>query len=351
MSADKTSAMLISERAQRLLKTLVEHYICEGRPVGSRSLAREAGLDLSAATVRNVMADLEDLGLVSSPHTSAGRIPTAKGYRLFVDSLMTLEPLPTGEVQRLREKLDPDQTIQDLLGTASALLSGVTHLAGLVMWPRRRRVLLRQVEFLPLSDNRVLAILVLNEREVRSSVIHTAKPYSQAELQEASNYLNHAYANQDLYAVRAGLLHEIREASEGMDRVATAALDMGGKVFEAADAGDDYIMAGEINLLEFAHQASMDNLRQLFEAFNRKRDILHLLDACLNAGSVHIFIGEESGYHVLDEYSVVTSPYSVSGQVLGVLGVIGPTRMAYERIVPIVDATARLLGEALNRHH
>jgi heat-inducible transcriptional repressor len=341
--------VLISKRTQRLLKTLIEQYIREGKPVGSRNLARQAGLDVSPATVRNVMADLEALGLVASPHASAGRIPTAKGYRFFVDTLMTVTPLATREVQRFKDQFNPDESVQELLGTASSLLSGVTHLASVVMWPRRRRIVLRQVEFLPLADNRILAILVLNEREVKSRVVRTERQLSPAELQQAANYLNQAFANQDVFIIRQGLLREMHEASEHMDRIITAATEMAQKVFSADSARDDYILTGQTHLFDFADPGGLDKLRHLFEAFSQKRDILNLLDECLNAGGMQICIGEESGYHVLDEFSVVTSPYSVSGQVWGVLGVIGPTRMPYEKVVPIVDTTARLLSEALNQ--
>jgi heat-inducible transcriptional repressor len=262
---------------------------------------------------------------------------------------MTVTPLKTEEIQRFKLQLDPDCSIQELLGTASSWLSGITHLASVVMWPQRRCAVLRQVEFLPLTDNRILAILVLNEREVKSSIIRSARKLSAAELQQAANYLNQAFANQDVFTIRQGLLREMHEASEHMDRIITAAMEMAQKVFGADTPGDDYILAGQNNLFDFAHPDDVDKLRQLFRAFNQKRDMLDLLDQCLNAGGVQIFIGEESGYQVLDEFSVVTSPYRVFGQVLGVLGVIGPTRMAYEKVIPIVGTTARLLGEALNQ--
>lgn len=350
MPATSPKKALLSERAQHLLKVLVERYIREGQPVGSRALAREAGLDLSPATVRNVMADLEELGFIRSPHTSAGRVPTVQGYRFFVDALLTVKPLESVEVQRMRQSLDPDLNTQKLVESASALLSGITRMAGVVTMPRRDRMAFNHIEFLSLSDNRVLAILVLNEREVQNRVIHVNRHYSADELQQISNYLNTEFLGKDLQTIRRILVEEMQEAREHMNRLMLAAVEMAEKLLDQeADKEDDYILAGQTNLMEFAELSNIEKLRQLFEAFNRKRDILHLLDQCVRAQGVQIFIGEESGYEVLDECSVVTAPYTAGdGTVLGVLGVIGPTRMAYERVIPIVDVTAKLLAAALN---
>ena len=341
----------LNERARQLLKALVEHYIREGQPVGSRTLARVTGMELGPATIRNVMADLEDMGFVRSPHTSAGRIPTVSGYRFFVDSLLTVKALEQGVIEDLRAQLDPDKDIRALVESASALLSDVTRMAGLVTIPKREQLSLRQVEFLPLSDHRVLAVLVINEREVQNRVIHTERHYSVSELQQATNYLNAQISGRDLIGTRNALLQEMHDVRETMNTMMLAAVEMAEKAFsDSADSADggNYVLAGQTHLMEFAELSNVDKLRQLFEAFNRKRDILHLLDQCLNAQGVQIFIGEESGYDVLDECSVVTAPYTVDGKVLGVLGVIGPTRMDYERVIPIVDVTARLLGAALN---
>jgi len=342
---------MISERAQCLLKALVGRYIRDGQPVSSRTLARDAGLDLSPATVRNVMADLEDLQLVTSPHVSAGRVPTMLGYRFFVDSLLTIESMDSAEVQRLKKQLDPDKNTQGLLETASTLLSEVTHLASVVMLPRREQTTLRQVEFLPLSDNRVLVILVINEREVQNRIIHTDRTYTPAELQQATNYLNSAFAGQDLRRVKDNLLKEMNETRENMNRMMLAAVEMADKTFNAQPNGDDYVVAGQTHLLSNTENSNIETLYQLFEAFNHKRDILHLLDQGLKAQALQIYIGRESGYEMLKDYSVITSPYAVGGQVVGVLGVIGPTRMFYERIIPMVDMTARLLGAALDQRH
>jgi heat-inducible transcriptional repressor len=337
------------ERSQHLLKVLIQRYIREGHPVGSRTLSRDSGLDLSPATVRNVMADLEEMGLVRSPHTSAGRVPTPLGLRFFVDTLLTVEPPDNLEEERLRQRLDPDQDIADLLSKTSSLLSEVTRLAGVVTLPRRERLQLRHVEFLSLSERRVLVILVVNNREVQNRIIYTKRPYSASDLQQAANYLNSLFAGRDLLDAREQLLAEMRSARESMNQMMLAAIEMADKAFTSEEEGDDYVLAGQTNLMGFAELANMDKLRQLFDAFNEKQQILHLLDSALSADGIQIFIGEESGYRVLDECSIVTAPYEVDGQLVGVLGVIGPTRMAYDRVIPIVDLTARLLAAALKQ--
>jgi heat-inducible transcriptional repressor len=345
-----TQRPLLTERAQNLLRTLIERYIRDGQPVGSRALARDSGMDLSPATIRNVMADLEDMSLVRSPHTSAGRVPTVKGFRLFVDTLLTVSKLKNDEVSRMRDVLDPDMDMQTLLERTSNMLSGITCMAGLVTLPRRERLTLRQVEFLSLSNQRVLVIMVINEREVENRIIHTKRPYTPAELQQAANYLSQAFSGHDLISVRKQLLNEMRDCRDHMDRIMCAAIEMANEAFETKGSKEDYVLAGEVNLLEFAELTDIDRLRQLLDAFKQKRGILYLLDTCLNAEGVQIFIGEESGYKVLDDCSLVTAPYSVEGEIVGVLGVIGPTRMAYARVIPIVDVTARLLGAALKTH-
>ncbi len=339
----------LDDRAQHLLRALVQKYIRDGQPVGSRTLSRDSGLDLSPATIRNVMADLEEMGLVRSPHTSAGRVPTPQGFRFFVDTLLTMQPPESNEVQRLREQLDPDRDLPHLMATTSSLLSEVTRLAGVVTLPKREQLKLRQVEFLPLSGQRVLAILVVNDREVQNRIIHGRRDYQRSELERAANYLNANFMGRDLRDARQQLLTEMRTARETMNDMMLAAIEMADKAFVSEKERDDFVMAGQTNLMGFAELADMDKLRQLFDAFSQKEHMLHLLDGALHADGIQIFIGEESGYQVLDECSVVTAPYEVDGRVLGVLGVIGPTRMAYERVIPIVDVTARLLGSVLNR--
>jgi heat-inducible transcriptional repressor len=341
----------LSERALHLLKVLVERYIDEGQPVGSRALARDAGLNLSPATIRNVMADLEELGLITAPHTSAGRMPTVTGYRLFVDTLLTVRPLQQNVVEQLWHDLGTQDSSEDLLETASRLLSDVTHMAGLVMVPRRDTISFRHFEFLPLSDQRVLVILVTNEQEVHNKIIHPPRPFSAAELQAAANFLNSTYAGKDLRAIRESLCKDLQETRERLSKEIIDATE----IAELALSSDDgkrrkpFVLSGEMNLLDFSELATTDRLRSLFEAFHQKEDIVHLLDRCLAASGVKIFIGEESGHRALDQCSLVTASYSLNHEVVGVLGVIGPTRMEYERVIPVVDITAKLLGAALNQ--
>ena len=339
----------LNERTQHLLKFLVERYIRDGQPVGSRTLSRDAGLDLSSATVRNVMADLEELGYLRAPHTSAGRVPTARGYRFFIDTLLRVKPLESREIEVLRRRIDqPTQSGTELARSVSDLLSGVTRLAGIVMLPRRQTMTLRQVEFLPLSERRVLAILVLNGQEVQNRIIQTRRPYDAAELQRAANYLNAQFGGRDIQQVRKTLLDELRETRDHLDRLMQTVMEMAEQTFETTPESDDYVVAGQTHLMQYTDLSDLDKLRQLFEAFNHKRDLLHLFDQCLHAGGVQIFVGEESGCGVLEGCSVVTAPYGSGDQVLGVLGIIGPTRMAYDRVIPVVDVTARLLAEVLD---
>jgi len=337
----------ISERAQQMLRALIECYVVDGQPVGSRTLAREAGLRLSPATIRNVMSDLEELGFVSSPHTSAGRVPTVQGYRFFVDTLLSVKPLDQHAVERIRDELEHEHSPKDLVESASGMLSGITHLAGIVTLPRHEHPLFKRVEFLPLSDDRVLAVLVTGNDEVQNRILHTERRISAAELQQASNYLNQLFSGKDLDEVRTVLLREMHETRTNMNEMMVTAMRMADQVLES-NADEDFVLAGQTNLMEFHELCDMEKLRNLFDAFSAKRDILHLLDQCVHGEGIQIFIGDESGYQMLDECSMVTAPYSVDGQVLGVLGVIGPTRMAYEQVIPIVDVTARLLGAALN---
>lgn len=339
-----------NERARHLLKVLIERYVRDGQPVGSRTLSRDSGLDLSPATIRNVMSDLEEMGFVSAPHTSAGRVPTALGYRFFVDTLLKLRPLKESEVLRLRQELetlrdDPDS----LISSTSSLLSHITRMAGVVSVPRTERVTLRQIEFLPLSDNRVLAILVVNEREVQNRILHTSRTYTDSELRRAANFLNDRYAGSDLETIRRQLVDELEQTRDSMNQTMLDMVAMAHHAFEGAgEHRSDYVLAGETNLMDFAELSDLEKLRRLFEAFNERRFMLDLLDRSIRAQGVQIFIGEESGYNILDDCSVVAAPYVVDEEVIGVLGVIGPSRMAYDRVIPIVDITAKLLGSALN---
>jgi len=337
----------LNERAQLLLKILIESYIRDGQPVGSRTLSRESGLALSSATIRNVMADLDELGFVTSPHTSAGRVPTDKGYRFFVDTLLKLKPLPGEEIDELQRRLGEHQDEPNsLVATASQLLSTITHLAGVVTIPRQPHATISQIEFVGLSDNRVLTVLVVNGREVQNRVMQVERHYSADELRRAANYLNDQFRGRTLAEVRSELLNQLQETRLHLNKLMLDAIQVAQQVVEREAAS--YVMAGETNLMDFAELSNVEKLRRLFDAFTEKRDILHLLDLSLRAEGVQIFIGQESGYTMLDDCSVVTAPYTLDNEVVGVLGVIGPTRMAYERIIPIVDITARLLGAALN---
>ncbi|QGM21674.1 heat-inducible transcription repressor HrcA [Spiribacter sp. 2438] len=342
----------LSERAQYLLRALVHRHIRDGQPVGSRALTREAGLDLSAASVRNVMADLEEAGYIQAPHTSAGRIPTDRGYRFFVDSLLNVRSEQGLDPDALRIRLDAGRDAGELVDSASNLLSGLTHLAGVVTLPKRDYGSIRHIEFLPLSEQRILSIVVLNDHEVQNRVIETDRNYSQSELQQVSNYLSAEFAGKSVSDVRRGLLDAMQADQQHMNVLMTSAIQVANELFREGDAdSDDFVMAGETNLMTFAELSSVEKLKELFEAFGRKRDILHLLDRCLSADGVQIFIGQESGYKAFDGVSLVTSTYQTDDQVLGVLGVIGPTRMEYDRVIPIVDVTARLLGHALKSEH
>jgi heat-inducible transcriptional repressor len=342
---------LLTQRAEVLLKTLIESYIEEGKPLGSRTLARRAGLDLSPATIRSVMADLEEMGLVVSPHTSAGRIPTQAGYRLFVDSLLKVRQPEFVDVERLENALSTGRGPQSLIESASDLLSQVTHMTGLVRVPRRdEETVFQQIEFISLSNNRVLVILVTKDGQVLNRVIQPDRQYSASELVEAGNYFNDTWSGKSLSAVKRMLLQEIEQDSAAMQRVVRMATEMTRRAFAEDESGDDdFVVRGESNLFDIPEMGDMAKLRQLFDAFSAKRDLLHLLDRSMHGGGINIFIGAESGYAALENCSLVTAPYTVGDKIVGTLGVIGPTRMPYNRVIPIVDVTARLVSHALSR--
>ncbi|HUR42286.1 MAG TPA: heat-inducible transcriptional repressor HrcA [Verrucomicrobiae bacterium] len=342
--ADRTA---LEPRAAELLKLLVERYIHDGQPVGSRTLSRARGLELSPATIRNIMSDLDELGLVSSPHTSAGRVPTGRGYRYFVDSLLAPERLSEQDEQMIARELVPAAGEGELLQVASELLSGLTHMAGVVTVPRRNLAVLRRIEFLPLSDCRVLAILVVNQHEVQNRVLHTDRDYAADELERFANAINQNFVGQELTRLRQSLLDDVSAAKVRVDQTLLQAVALTEQALDGGAARQDYVLAGGSNLMAFQELADVQRLRNLFDALDRKRDLLQLFDSCLGAEGLQIFIGEESGYRVLDELSVVTAPYTVNGEVAGVLGVIGPTRMAYSRIIPLVTETAKQLSKGL----
>jgi heat-inducible transcriptional repressor len=341
--------MKLNDRAETLLRSLIEIYINEGQPVGSRTLARQIQLNLSPATVRNVMSDLEDLGLIHSPHTSAGRIPTQKGYRLFVDSLLQIKPLEQLTLEEMQDKFFNESDPQLLLTKASELLSQVTHFAGVVLIPGQRSSLFRQIEFVRLAPQRVLTILVTDDGRVQNRVIPTDRSYSASELVEAANFFNQVYAGTLLADVRRGLLKEMQKDSDEMHRIMATALAVAGKLFDDEDDSSDAVMlSGEENLLNVPDLCQIEKLQKLFDAFKTKQDLLDLLDRSMKVSGISIFIGGESGYRSLDDCSVVTAPYDHDGEIIGTVGVIGPTRMSYEEVIPVVDVTARLLSGALS---
>jgi heat-inducible transcriptional repressor len=337
----------INERAQRILTILIQRYIRDGQPVGSKTLVEDGQVALSSASVRHIMSDLEEAGYICSPHTSAGRLPTAKGYRFYVDSLLTAKISTARDVEELRRHLRTENSQHDLLESASGLLSSLTQLAGIVSLPKRSRNVLRHVEFLPLEKRRVLVILVFNEHEVQNHIIHTDREYSAAELQRAANFLMAHYTGFDLMDIRRVLLQKMHDDRKSMEQFMVAALEVADKAFEQKKK-DDYVMAGESHLFSLAETANIDQLRGLFETFTQKQAVLHLLDQCLQSDGVKIFIGQESGVEVFDGCSFVAAPYTMADNTLGVLGVIGPSRMNYQHVISTVDITAKLLSTILN---
>jgi heat-inducible transcriptional repressor len=338
---------MLDERARTLLKALIEHYVVDGQPVGSRALSRLSGLELSPATIRNVMADLEDLGYISSPHTSAGRIPTPRGYRFFVDTLLTLRPLGEQQASIIEGQLrvgDPQRAMQN----AAQLLSSLSQFAGVVLTPRRSSSF-KQLEFVRLSDRRVLLIIVTPEGDVQNRVLMTQTAFTQSQLTEAANMLNEHFAGLSFNQARARLHTELRQLSEDISALMEAAVQAGSEA-EAEAESDPVVVSGERNLLGISDLATdVETLRRLFDLFEHKTRLIHLLDTSIGAQGVQIYIGGESQLVPMDEMSMVVAPYSVDGQVVGTLGVVGPTRMAYERVIPIVDITARLLSNALSQ--
>jgi len=336
---------MLDSRARSLLKTLIERYIADGHPVGSRTLSRFSGLDLSPATVRNVMADLEELGLIASPHTSAGRVPTPRGYRLFVDSLITVRPLEVEQAERLQGQLLAEEP-QRVLSQAAQLLSNLSQFAGVVMTPRRSSTF-RQVEFLRLSDRRVLLIIVTPEGDVQNRILQADRDYRASELVEASNYINQHFAGQDFETIRQRLQHELVSLRDDITRLLHRAVAAGNQA--ATEQAETVMISGERNLVA-VHELSdnLQRLRQLFGMFEQKTGLAQLLDASSHAEGVQIFIGGESQLVPMDELSIVVAPYGADGRIVGTLGVIGPTRMAYERVIPIVDITAKLVSSALS---
>lgn len=334
----------MDDRARALLKALIERYIADGQPVGSRTLAKV--FDLSPATIRNVMADLEELGLIQSPHTSAGRVPTPRGYRIFVDTLLAAQPpeqLSPAQFANLLPAAEPTRAVN----AAATLLSSLSQFAGVVLAPKRAQVF-RQIEFIRLSERRVLLIIVTPDGDVQNRILFMQRDYSEQELQEASNFFNQHFSGKSFDAVKRTLTTELARLREDISKLMLAAVEAG---TEAVEESDPVVIAGERNLLDVSDIASdMDRLRKMFALFEKKTELLQLLDASSRAQGVQIYIGGESQLLPMEDVSVITAPYGVDGLVVGTLGVIGPTRMAYDRVIPIVDITARLLSNALSSH-
>ena len=342
--------MELNPRAQILLKTLVDLYISEGQPVASKTLAQTPGLDVSSATIRNVMTQLDKLGLIHSPHTSAGRIPTEQGFRFFIDSLMEMQPLTPDLLTTINAELNANQSTDQLIDTASNLLSDFTRMAGIVTIPKRSQLTLRQIEFLPLPGKRILAILVINDKEVENRVIQADREYTQDELQKVSNIINSQYAGKDIFHIRTSLVETLHQASNNIDQQMKAAVDIADKALQENDENkSDYVIQGTTNLLNFSELEDTGKLQQMFQVFNKTRDMISILDRCINADGVKVYVGRESGIEGLGNCSLITSPYQADGETLGVLGVVGPTRMNYKDVIPVVEITAKLLGQALKK--
>lgn len=339
-------AHALDARARHLLRTLIAQYIRDGEPVGSRTLARHSGLDLSPATIRNVLSDLEEVGLISAPHTSAGRVPTAQGYRLFVDSLLQLQMPRPDELDAMQREIPAGVGTQDVLGRVSGMLSELTHFVGLVTVPKREQFAFRQIDFVALGPTRVLVILIFTDNEVQNRVLDLPRPYLPQELEQAANFLNRHFSGLALDEIRRRLIAEMDAARDSIDRVLRAAIELTHASFRD-ETGDDVVVSGQTNLMGLSELASMDRLRELFEAFNRKRELVRLLEGCAHAEGVRLFIGEESGYAPLGACSVVAAPYGTDQKMLGVIGVIGPTRMDYDRVIPVVQTTAQILSGTL----
>ncbi len=338
----------LNVRARHLLRTLIARYIEQGRPVGSRTLARHSGLSLSPATVRNVMADLEDSGYIHAPHTSAGRVPTVAGYRFFVDTLITLNPLESRTSAEIQEKLKDQHPVSHVIDEASELLSMLTNFVGVVTVPKREGFGFRRIEFVPIDRRQLLAILVFQDGEVENRILETEREYDAAELERAANYLNREFAGCSLMEIKRRLVEELIAARREMDDLMRAAIDLAESAFAPSVAGD-VVVSGQTRLMGYDDLSDVDKLKTLFDAFQEKREILDLLQRCVDCDGVQLFIGEESESTALKSCTLVGAPYQFQGKVVGVLGVIGPTRMAYERVISVVDTTAKILTSVLNQ--
>jgi heat-inducible transcriptional repressor len=338
---------LRSERSRLVLQAIVEEYVSQGQPVASKKLSERADLPLSSATIRNVMADLEEQGYLKSPHTSAGRVPTDQGYRYFVNHLAISDAVEDADLTQWQRRLDPNSTVGELVQSASGLLAEITQLAGLATKPKPALSILRHIEFLPLAGRRVLAILVFNDHEVEHRVLHVQGEHSSERLKESSNYINAHYAGCSLGTIRARILKSMQGDQRQIDELTQMTLKMAELFFQHDE--EDVLVAGQERLIDTIHSDQLDDLRKLYRALSLKEELLILLDRCLDAQGVKLFIGPEAGSDPLEDCALIASPYHMNGSLVGVLGVIGPTRMAYNRVIPLVQATAQSLSLALTQ--
>lgn len=345
--------MSLDPRAENVLKNLVETYIQQGQPIGSRTLSKLPQLGVSSATVRNVMSDLEELGLIKAPHTSAGRIPTSQGYRLFVDSMIKASTLTQTAVAELSSRFQHETDPETLLAHASDVLSELTQFAGVVVLPSQSVARFHQLEFMRLSENRILTILVTEDGRVQNRVLPSVSDFTDSELVLAANYFNQRYKGSTLEEVRRLLISDMQHDNDEMHQLNQSAMQAASRVISEEDDSNkksDVVLSGEQKLLDVPDLCQIETLQKLFDAFKTKRDLLDLLDRSMKANGVSVFIGEESGYSALGECSVIASPYQVDGKILGTLGVVGPTRMSYSEVISIVDITSKLLSQALTQN-
>ena len=344
---DKADLNMPSHRARRILSAIIDKYIEEGIPIGSKSLSLADNIGLSPASIRNVMSDLEELGFIASPYTSSGRVPTSKGYRFFIDSLLKLQPVEATELERIKKRVNlHDSNSRELAISVSNTLSAITKLAGIVTIPKQQVTRLKEIDFIQLSEKRILAIIVMNETEVENRILQMKRDYSKDELKQASNYINTHYKGRSLSYIKKHLINELMQTKEAVNSLMSDLIDIADQVLDFAEP-DEYIVAGQRRLMDFHELADIKKLRQLFDAFKEKQQLLELLDKSMSTSGIQIFIGEESGYQMFDNCTLITTPYTTEDGAIGVLGVIGPTRIAYQKVIPIVAITAKLLGKSL----
>ena len=336
-----------SDRAKQILSAIIDNYIEEGIPIGSKKLSTYNRFNLSSATIRNVMSDLEDLGFIASPHTSAGRIPTSKGYRFFIDRLLELQPVDSNEIASIKDTVSQTKSSnKDLATNVSTTLSAITQLAGIVTVPKQHKSTLKEIDFIPLSEQRVLAIVVINDSEVENKILQMKRNFSRDELQISANYLNQNYVGRSFEYIKNNLLTQLKETSALANSLMNDIINIADELLINQNK-DEYVVTGKNQLLDFEELSDINQLKELFDAFNEQQLLLQLLDKSMSTSNIQIFIGQESGYRIFDNCTLITAPYTNEVGSVGVLGVIGPTRIAYQRVIPIVDVTAKLLSQSL----